>query len=309
MTVCYIDCPAAAHGRLAEVLAGRLPDLVVHSDPETPDVLVERLAGVTVAINGHTQMPAAVLRRCPALRSIVFLGSGASSYIDVDAAAELGIAVRVVPGYGDRTVAEHTFALMLAAARRVAAMDAAVRQGHWAPLEGVELAGRTLGVIGTGGIGRTVMQLAEAFGMRVITWNRTPDPADLRRVPLDTLLETAEVVSLHLALTAQTRGFLDAGRLGRMRPQAILVNTARGALVDEAALIEALRSGRLRHAALDVFDQEPLPHDHPLTRLPNVTLTAHAGYKTPEASRRLLALGLDLAVADAERFDGVPTSP
>ena len=136
--------------------------------------------------------------------------------------------------------------------------------------------------------------------MDVVAWNRSPRPGPL--VPLEELLATSDVVSLHLALTAETRGFLDASRLARLRPGAILINTARGALIDEPALLAALTAGRLRHAALDVFVDEPLPPGHPLTRLHNVTLTSHAGYKTPEASRRLLEIGIDLAARDLAAF-------
>ena len=144
-------------------------------------------------------------------------------------------------------------------------------------------------------------RIAAAFGMRVVAWNRSGVPSDVRAEPadLDTLLAVADAVSLHLALVPQTRRLLDARRLARMKPGAILVNTARGALVDEAALIEALQDRRIGHAALDVYATEPLPADHPLTRLDNVTLTAHAGWKSRAAARRLLQLALNLAVADA----------
>lgn len=306
MSVCYIDCSPFGRTLLTPELTARIPRLIVHDEPESADAVVERLREATVCLNGHTPMPAAVLRRCPRLRSVVFLGSGASSYIDVEAAEALGIAVRTVPGYGDRTVAEHTMALMLAASRRLAEMDRAVRRGEWEPLLGMDLMGKRLGVIGTGGIGATVMRLADAFGMDVVAWNRSPPAGPLpgRMVALDELLATADVVSLHLALTRETRGFLDAARLALVRPEAILVNTARGALIDEPALIAALAAGRLGHAALDVFTEEPLPVGHPLTRLANVTLTAHAGYKTPEASRRLLQMGIDLAARDFIEFGG-----
>jgi D-3-phosphoglycerate dehydrogenase len=302
MSVCYIDCSPFMRALLTPDLTSRLPGLRVHDEPESPDAVVERLQGATVAINGHTPMSRDLLRRCQDLKSIVFLGSGASSYIDVDAAAALGIVVRTVMGYGDRTVAEHAMALMLTASRRVAQMDRALRAGQWEPLEGTDLAGKRLGVIGTGGIGTTFMRMAQAFGMDVVAWNRSIRPGP--SVPLEELLETSDVVSLHLALTAETRGFLDASRLARLRPGAILVNTARGALIDEAALIVALTEGRLRHAALDVFVDEPLPPGHPLTRLNNVTLTSHAGFKTPEASRRLLAMGIDLAARDLAAYGG-----
>jgi D-3-phosphoglycerate dehydrogenase len=310
MTACYIDCSQFARDLLGQGLAARVPTLVVHGEPRSDDEVAERLRGVTVALNGHTRMSAGLLRRCPNLRSIVFLGSGASSYIDVDAAAALGIAVRTVMGYGDRTVAEHTMALMLAASRRVAEMDRAVRLGTWEPLEGVDLAGKRLGVIGTGGIGAMVMRLGDAFGMEVVAWNRSIPSTELpgRLVALEELLASADVVSLHLALTTETRGFLDTTRLARLRPGAILVNTARGALIDEGALAQALAEGRVRHAASDVFADEPLPANHVFRRLDNVTLTAHAGYKTPEATLRLLTMGLDLVARDLEMFGCDPLS-
>jgi D-3-phosphoglycerate dehydrogenase len=304
MTVCFIDCSPFMRTLLTPGLLARVPGFTVHDEPGSAGAVVERLRGVTVAVNGHTPMPAELLRRCTGLRSVVFLGSGASSYIDVEAAEAMGIKVRTVPGYGDRTVAEHTMALMLAASRRVAEMDRSVRAGAWDPLLGMDLAGKRLGVIGTGGIGATFMRMADAFGMDVVAWNRSPPAAGLpgQMVPLDTLLETSDVVSLHLALTNETIGFLDASRLARLRPAAILLNTARGALIDEPALIAALAAGQLGHAALDVFTEEPLPAGHPFTRLANVTLTAHAGYKTPEASRRLLEMGIDLAARDLAAF-------
>jgi D-3-phosphoglycerate dehydrogenase len=178
-------------------------------------------------------------------------------------------------------------------------MDRAVRAGTWEPLEGTQLTGKTLGVVGLGGIGREVVRLARGMGMEVIAWNRTrrhDAPAPL--VDLDALLARADVVSLHLALNDETRGFLDRARLERMKPGAILINTARGALVDEAALVAALTSGRIK-AGLDVFHDEPLKPDHPLARLDNVTLSAHAAFRTPEASMTLLRRAIDIVRAIA----------
>ncbi len=169
-------------------------------------------------------------------------------------------------------------------------------RGEWVRTEGPQLTGKTIGLIGYGGIGAEVARLAGGMGMRVLAWNRTAKSAPgVRFVDLDTLLSESDVVSLHLLLDDKTRGFLSAGRLARMRPNAILVNTARGALVDEAALIAALRDGRIRHAALDVFNEEPLPVPHPLTELDNVTLSAHSAFRTPELSETLLRRALDIA--------------
>jgi D-3-phosphoglycerate dehydrogenase len=158
----------------------------------------------------------------------------------------------------------------------------------------MQLTGKTLGIIGLGGIGREVARLAGGMGMQIIAWNRTPRPdAPAPLVDLNTLLARSDVVSLHLALNDETRGFLDKERLARMKPGAILVNTARGALIDEAALIAALTSGRIK-AGLDVFHDEPLKPDHPLARLDNVTLSAHAAFRTPEASMTLLRRAIDI---------------
>ncbi len=241
------------------------------------------------------------MRRCAGLRHVVFLGTGARSYMDPDALAALGITVHTIKGYGDTAVAEHTIALMWAAARGIAAMDGGMRHGAWLRIEGMQLTGKTLGLVGFGGIAAEVARIAHGSGMRVLAWNRTPKPAShVTFARLETVLAESHVVSLHLLLTDETRGILGAERLALLRPGAILVNTARGALVDENAMIAVLREGRLGHAALDVFDTEPLPADHLLATMPNVTLSAHSAFRTPEASETLLRRALDIAkrVAD-----------
>jgi D-3-phosphoglycerate dehydrogenase / 2-oxoglutarate reductase len=193
-------------------------------------------------------------------------------------------------------VAEHSIALMWAAARGLASMDAGMRAGNWIRTEGMELTGKTLGLVGFGGIAGEVARIAAGSGMRVLAWNRSPKTAPgVTFVDLDTLLAESHVLSVHLLLNDETRGFISAERLGKLRPGAILVNTARAAVVDEAAMIAALQSGRLRHAALDVFNTEPLPAGHVLTTLPNVTLSAHSAFRTPEASDKLIRMALDIA--------------
>ena len=204
-------------------------------------------------------MPTEFIAQCKDLKHIVFLGTGASSYMDVPALNRLGVKVHTIKGYGDTAVAEHTVALMFACCRDLARMDRAVRAGTWEPLEGMQLTGKTLGLIGLGGIGGEVVRIARGIGMEVIAWNRTPRPdAGVPLVDLDTLLARADVVSLQLALNDGHARDHRRGRIARMKPGAILINTARGALVDEAALIEALGSGHIRHAGLDVFHAEPL---------------------------------------------------
>jgi len=254
-----------------------------------PDALSALLRDADVAIVDHTALPASVARQCPRLRHVVFLGTGARSYMDPEALAESGVTVRTIKGYGDTAVAEHTIALMFAAARGLARMDREVRAGTWMRTEGVQLTGKTLGLVGFGSIAAEVACIAKGIGLDVIAWNRTPKVSPgVTFVPLERLLADSDVVSLHLLLIDETRGFLSRARIAAMRPGAILVNTARGALVDEAAMIDALRSGHLRHAALDVYEVEPLPGGHPLTTLPNVTLSAHSAFRTAEANRNLI---------------------
>jgi D-3-phosphoglycerate dehydrogenase len=261
-----------------------------------PGALPGLLAGYDFCFDDHTQMPVEAMRLCAGLKHIIFLGTGARSYMDPEALAAIGITVHIIKGYGDTAVAEHTIALMWAAARGLARMDGGMREGRWIRTEGMELTGKTIGLLGFGGIAAEVARIAGGSGMRVLAWNRSAKTAPgVEFVDLDTLLAESQVLSVHLLLNDETRGFLNAERLSRLRPGAILVNTARGALVDEAAMIAALESGHLRHAALDVFDVEPLPAGHKLTTLPNVTLSAHSAFRTPEASDKLIRMALDIA--------------
>ena len=261
-----------------------------------PDELPSMLAGYDFVLNDHTQMPTETMQHCTGLRHVIFLGTGARSYMNPEELARLGITVHIIKGYGDTAVAEHSIALMWAATRGLARMDRGMREGNWLRTEGIELTGKTLGLIGYGGIGAEVARIAHGSGMRVLAWNRTPRQSDWARfADLDTVLAESHVVSIHLLLNDETRGFLNAKRIARIRPGAVLVNTARAAVIDEDAMIAALESGALRHAALDVFHTEPLPPGHGLTRLENVTLSAHSAFRTPEASQNLLRRALDIA--------------
>ena len=269
--------------------------LIVHRDPDIrPEEIPEVLLGnAPIAIIDHTALPTEIARRCIGLKHVIFLGTGARSYMNPEELAELGIQVHLIRGYGDTAVAECSIALMWAGARNLGLMDRAMRRGEWRRDDGVQLTGKTLGLIGFGGIGTEVARLALGIGMKVLAWNRTPKSHDgVEFVDIDTLLAQSDVVSLHLLLTDETRGFLSRARIAAMKPGAMLVNTARGALVDEDAMIEALQSGQLRHAGLDVYCIEPLPADHPLTSLPNVTLSAHSAFRTPEASENLVQAAL-----------------
>ncbi|MEO8835476.1 MAG: NAD(P)-dependent oxidoreductase, partial [Caldimonas sp.] len=252
----FVDANEALRAIAERVGPARLPSLAVaFGDADiVPDALPALLAGAPIAVIDHTALPVEVARRCAGLRDVVFLGTGARSYMDPEALAELGIAVHLIKGYGDTAVAESAIALLFAAARGIAAMDGAMRQGRWLRSEGVQLTGKTLGLVGFGGIAAETARLARGFGMEVLAWNRTPKACDgVQFVPIERLLAQSDALSMHLLLNDETRGFLSRERIAAMRPGAILVNTARGALVDEDAMIEALRSGQLRHAGLDVF--------------------------------------------------------
>ena len=267
------------------------PKVRIHRDPDIASgQLPKVLDGAEIAIVDHTALPTDIARQCAGLKHVVFLGTGARSYMNPEELAELGISVHLIKGYGDTAVAESAIALMWASARVLAQMDREMRAGQWLREDGMQLTGKTLGLIGFGGIAAEVARIALGAGMRVIAWNRTPKRfVGVEFVDIDTLLAQSHVVSLHLLLNDETRGFLSGQRIAAMRPGVILVNTARGAIVDEAAMIEALKSGHIRHAGLDVFNIEPLPVDHPLTKLPNVTLSAHSAFRTPEASQNLMA--------------------
>jgi D-3-phosphoglycerate dehydrogenase len=266
------------------------PPVRINRNPDvTSDQMPALLDGAEIVVIDHTALPTDVARRCTGLKHVVFLGTGARSYMNPDELAELGIEVHLIKGYGDTAVAECAIALMWEAVRGIAKMDREMRAGNWLREDAMQLTGKTLGLIGFGGIAAEVARIALGSGMRVIAWNRTPKHfAGVEFVDIDTLLAQSQIVSLHLLLNDETRGFITAKRIAAMRPGVILVNTARGAIVDEAAMIDALKSGHIRHAGLDVFNVEPLPKDHPLTKLQNVTLSAHSAFRTPEASKNLI---------------------
>jgi D-3-phosphoglycerate dehydrogenase len=260
----------------------RNPDIVPNDYPKVLD-------GAEIAVVDHTALPTDVAKQCTGLKHVVFLGTGARSYMNPEELSQLGIEVHLIKGYGDTAVAECAIALMWEAARGIARMDREIRAGNWLREDAMQLTGKTLGLIGFGGIAAEVARIALGSGMRVIAWNRSPKKhAGVEFVELDTLLAQSHVVSLHLLLNDDTSGVITRERIAAMKPGVILVNTARGAIVDEQAMIDALKSGHIRHAGLDVFNIEPLPADHPLTKLPNVTLSAHSAFRTPEASENLI---------------------
>jgi D-3-phosphoglycerate dehydrogenase / 2-oxoglutarate reductase len=289
----FIDCNDQLAPVWQRVVRTDDPPIDVNRAAFTPAELPRLLKGYDICIDDHSYLPTALVEQCNGLKHVVFLGTGAASYMNIGELEQRGIRVHTIKGYGDIAVAEHAIALMLACCRDVARMDRDIRLGTWTTREGVQLHGKTLGVIGLGGIGREVVRMGRGLGMEVMAWNRTPQPGETLAA-LDALLASSDVISLHLALNDETRGFLGPAQMARMKPGVVLINTARGALVDEAALIDSLRSGRIRHAGLDVFDAEPLRPDHPLAAVDNVTVTAHAGFRTLEASMTLLRRAIDI---------------
>jgi phosphoglycerate dehydrogenase-like enzyme len=256
-----------------------------HDSVADPDALVARLQpfDVVVAMRERTRLSREVLQRLPNLKLLVTTGMRNKS-IDIEAATDLGI---TVCGTGSQATAtaELTWGLILATLRHIPQEDASVRAGGWQQTIGGDLAGGTLGVVGLGRLGSQVARIGAAFGMDVVAWsqNLTDERAaevGARRVEKDELFATADVVTVHLVWSKRTRGLIGADEFALMKHTAVFVNTSRGPIVDEAALIEVLRDGRIAGAGIDVYDQEPLPRDHPLRELRRAVLTPHLGYVT-----------------------------
>jgi phosphoglycerate dehydrogenase-like enzyme len=269
-------------------LNGRAAITVFNDHVADPDAVVARLQPFEIicVMRERTPMARAVIERLPNLRLIASTGP-ANASIDLAAAAERGVQV-VHTGYWSAPTVELTWALILADVRHLVTETAAVRGGGWQQSIGEDLSGRTLGLLGLGNIGSAVARIGKAFGMNLIAWsqNLTAEraaAADAVLVSKEALFRRADIISVHLVLSRRTRGLIGAPELGLMKRTARLVNTSRGPIVDEAALVDALRKGELGGAAIDVFDQEPLPSNHPFRQLPNVLATPHIGY----VSRRL----------------------
>jgi D-3-phosphoglycerate dehydrogenase len=252
------------------------------------------------------------LDRFPDLRVVSFAATGVADWVDVPHATGRGIAVCNVPDWGNDSIAEYTFALLLSVAKVLKQADAMAHESVWREeeIDGLELRGKTMGLVGLGNIGQRVAEIAHAFGLSVLCYTRNPDrpratPAAVEFVPLDELLRRSHILSLHTKLTDETRHLIGARELALLPDGAILVNTARGAVVDTDALVAALRSGKLWGAGLDVFESEPLPHDHPLHKLDNVVLSPHVAGQTESARRKRFAG----AVANLDAFAvGRPTN-
>src|ERR1700721_1719543 len=252
-----------ANGSLADIFErqNKTGDPAVHvnrdADIKSED-MPALLDGAEIVVIDHTSLPTAIAKRCNGLKHVVFLGTGARSYMNPEELSQLGIEVHLIKGYGDTAVAECAIALMWDAARGIAKMDREMRAGNWLREDGMQLTGKTLGLIGFGGIAAEVARIALGSGLRVIRWNRTAKTyPGVDFVDIEPLLAQSDIVSLHLLLDDDTRGFLSPKRSAAMQPGVILFNPARAALADEAAMIDALKAGHIRHAGLGVFKLEP----------------------------------------------------
>ncbi len=269
--------------------------------------LFERIAPAEVIINvrAYTALDDEAFGHAPQLKMVSILGTGTDN-VDLEAANRRGISVTNTPGVGAPSVAELTIGLMIGLVRSIPISDSRVRDGTWQHVEGPELTGKTLGLLGLGAIGQYVARLGQGLGMRVIAWSYSPDPARAARlgvelVERDDVFRMADVLSVHLRNTPEVRGIVGPRELALMKPSAYLINTARGALVDESALAAALRAEKIEGAALDVYTEEPLPPERNLfLDLPNVVLTPHIGAVTREASTRSRAMPIDNIIAFLE---------
>ncbi|PYU92528.1 MAG: glycerate dehydrogenase [Acidobacteria bacterium] len=299
--------PVMSTSRAYQGLLERAPVSYYDTLPGSEGKLIERIADGEIVINirASSRFSERVFSSSPRLRLISIWGTGTDN-VDLAAAARHGVTVTNTPGVAAVAIAEHALGLLLAVARRLPQIDAEMRRGGWPRGEVTLLHGKILGILGLGAVGRQFARLGSAIGMRVIAWTMHPNPAlGFELVSLDTLLTTADVVSLHLRLSPESSGFMGERQFRMMKPSAILINTARGALVDEEALSAALSAQRIAGAGLDVFDIEPLPQGHRLTRLDNVVLTPHAAGIAPE----VLEVGLALAVENVWNYlNGTPTN-
>jgi glycerate dehydrogenase len=307
MKIVVLDAHTLNPGDLSWAGLERLGECVIH-DRTPAEAIIERARGAEIVLTNKTRLTRAELAALPVLRYVGVLATG-YDVVDARAAAERGITVTNVPAYGTASVAQHTFALLLELAQHVGLHAEAARSGRWTasgefaywerPL--LELSGLTLALVGLGAIGQAVARIGTAFGMRVIAASSKPAPPaglELELVALRAAFERADVLSLHCPLTPDTRQLVNAERLAWMKPSALLINTARGGLIDEAALRTALEQDRLAGAALDVLSVEPPPRDHPLLAAPRCLVTPHQAWATRASRERLL----DTAVGNVAAF-------
>jgi phosphoglycerate dehydrogenase-like enzyme len=281
--------PSAAFRRLAGHDVRTYP-----TRPSSAVELIDRIGDSDIVINirSTSRFTADVLGQCRALRLISIWGTGTDN-VDLPAARAQGVRVTNTPAVSAIAVAEHTLALIMAVAKRTVQVDLEVRQGGWPRAMVTELRGKTLGLIGTGAIGREVARLGAGIGMRVIAWTFHPRDDVAESVDFEEVFRQSDVLSVHVRLSTDTSGLIRRKHLDLMKPGAILINTARGGIVNESDLVQALSANRIAGAGLDVFETEPLPQDSPLRAMRNVVLTPHAAGITPEATEAGLALAIE----------------
>lgn len=280
-----------------------LGDLEVFDNPpETSDELKERIRTADIVIVGWTNLTREIIDSARKL-GMISIWATTCHYADLEAAKERGILVTHVPGYATESVAEHVFALLLAVIRRLQLADRHVRNGDfdWRPFGGVELYGKTLGVIGMGAIGCRVAEIAKAFNMRVLAFDKYPNAEKAKKlgfnyVDLHELLKESDFVTLHVTLTSETEKLIGKKEIDAMKKGAVIVNTSQGRVIDEDALIGALRTGKIAFAGLDVFAEEPPAMNNPLFKLENVILSPHIGFHTVEAKKRCTDICIDNVV-------------
>jgi len=280
-----------------------LSDLEIFEEPpKKPDELKERIRAADIVIVGWTNLTKNIIDSAKKLK-MISIWATTCHYVDLEAARERGIVVTHVPGYATEAVAEHAFALLLAAIRRLPSADKHVRTGDfdWRPFGGSELAGKTLGIIGTGAIGCRVAEIAKAFKMQILGYDKYPnlkraEEIGMKYVDLYTLLKESDFITLHVTLTSETEGLIGKKEIEAMKKGAVIINTSQGKVIDEKALIDALKSGKLSYAGLDVFEEEPPAKDDPLFKLDNTILSPHIGFHTVEAAKRCTDICIDNVV-------------
>ena len=282
---------------------------VFREPPKTSEELKKRIKEADVAIVGWSQLTKSVIDSAAKLK-MISIWATTCHYADLEAAKERGIVVTHVPGYATESVAEYTFALLLASVRKLNLADRHVRKGNfdWRPFGGRELAGKTLGIIGTGTIGCRIAEIARAFQMQVLGYDKYPNPKraeeiGFKNVDLDTLLKNSDIVTLHVTLTPETEKLIGKREIGIMKNNAVIINTSQGKVMDEKALVEALKSNKLSFAGLDVLEEEPPPKNNPLFKLDNTVLSPHIAFNTVEAEARCT----DICVDNVAKFiEGKP---
>jgi len=278
-------------------------DLEIFKEPpKTPDELKERIKEADIVIVGWSDLTKNIIESAKKLK-MISIWATTCHYADLEAARERGIVVTHVPGYATEAVAEHVFALLLAAIRKLPSADKHVRKGDfdWRPFAGKELAGKTLGVIGTGAIGCRVAEIAKAFKMKILGYDKYPnmkkaEEIGIKYVGLHTLVSESDFITLHVTLTSETERLIGKKEIAAMKKGAVIINTSQGKVIDEKILVDALKSGKISFAGLDVFAEEPPTKDNPLFKLDNTILSPHIGFNTVEAAGRCTDICIDNVV-------------